>query len=227
MIGYYRFCPASLIFIPSAIGILSNCKPKSFTDLRFFAMKLVAGLGNPESRYTGTRHNIGFEAVEKIADFFQEGFSAGKGKYLAAKIRHEKEQVILIKPMTYMNLSGHAVVAAMNFYKIAASDILVICDDLNLPAGSIRLRSKGSAGGQNGLKHIIESLGSDEFARLRIGIKPQDQPLGSFSSFVLGKFSEEERSVMAGVLPVCRDAALDFAVNGINHAMNHFNKPAL
>ncbi|NTW69663.1 MAG: aminoacyl-tRNA hydrolase [Chlorobiaceae bacterium] len=188
-------------------------------------MKLVAGLGNPESRYTGTRHNIGFEAVEKIAGFFNEGFTTGKGKYLSAKIRHGKEQVILIKPMTYMNLSGHAVVAAMNFYKIAITDILVICDDLNLPSGSIRLRSKGSAGGQNGLKHIIESLGSEEFARLRIGIKPQEQLAGSFSSFVLGKFSEEEKAVMESVLPVCRDAALDFAEKGINHAMNRFNKP--
>jgi PTH1 family peptidyl-tRNA hydrolase len=190
----------------------------------FLAMKLVAGLGNPESRYTGTRHNIGFEAVEKIAEFFQEGFSAAKGKYHAAKIRHGKEQVILIKPMTYMNLSGHAVVAAMNFYKIDISDILVICDDLNLPSGSIRLRSKGSAGGQNGLKHIIECLGSQEFARLRIGIKPHEQPLSSFSSFVLGKFSEEERKIMESVLPVCRDAALDFVQNGIGHAMNTYNK---
>jgi peptidyl-tRNA hydrolase, PTH1 family len=190
-------------------------------------MKLIAGLGNPESRYTGTRHNIGFEAVEKIAAFFQEGFSSAKGKYLAAKIRHGREQVILIKPMTYMNLSGHAVVAAMNFYKIDISEILVICDDLNLPSGSIRLRSKGSAGGQNGLKHIIESLGSEEFARLRVGIKPNEQPLGSFSSFVLGKFSEEEKKVMESVLPVCRDAALDFVQNGINHAMNNYNKPVI
>jgi PTH1 family peptidyl-tRNA hydrolase len=190
-------------------------------------MKLVAGLGNPESRYTGTRHNIGFEAVENIADFFQEGFSAGKGKFLAAKIRHAGEQIILIKPLTYMNLSGHAVVAAMNFYKIATSDILVICDDLNLPSGTIRLRSKGSAGGQNGLKHIIECLGSEEFARLRIGIKPVEQQLSSFSSFVLGKFSEDEKKIMASVLPVCRDAALDFTKNGIAHAMNHYNKPVI
>ena len=185
------------------------------------------GLGNPESQYAGTRHNIGFCAAETLADSFGAKFGKGKGKYLGAKITHRKEQIIIIKPMTYMNLSGHAVIAAMNFYKIGRNDILVICDDLNLPSGSIRLRAKGSAGGQNGLKHIIESLGSEEFARLRIGIRVEEQPLSSFSSFVLGKLSENERAVMEKILPVCRDAALDFAINGIEHAMNHYNKPVI
>ncbi len=188
-------------------------------------MKLIVGLGNPESQYTGTRHNIGFCAAEALANSFGAKFSKGKGKYLTAKITHRKETLIIIKPMTYMNLSGHAVVAAMNFYKIERHDILIICDDLNLPLGSIRLRAKGSAGGQNGLKHIIESLGSEEFARMRIGIRVDEQPLSSFSSFVLGKFSESERGVMENILPVCRDAALDFAINGIEHSMNHYNKP--
>ena len=187
-------------------------------------MKLIVGLGNPESLHVGTRHNIGFYVVEKIADSFGAKFGKGKGKYLAAKITHRREQIVIIKPMTYMNLSGHAVVTAMNFYKIERGDILVICDDLNLPSGSIRLRAKGSAGGQNGLKHIIESLGSEEFARLRVGIRVDEMPLNSFSSFVLGKFSENERAVMEKILPFCCDAALDFAVNGIEHAMNNYNK---
>ena len=190
-------------------------------------MKLVVGLGNPESLHIGTRHNIGFCAVEKIADSFGVKFARGKGKYLVAKITHRQEPVIIIKPMTYMNLSGHAVIAAMNFYKIGRSDILVICDDLNLPLGSIRLRAKGSAGGQNGLKHIIESLGSEEFARLRIGIRLDEQPPGSFSSFVLGKFSEHENAVMEKILPFCRDAALDFTISGIEYAMNNYNKPLI
>jgi len=190
-------------------------------------MKLIVGLGNPESQYIGTRHNIGFCAAEALADSFGAKFSKGKGKYLTAKISHRKERLIIIKPMTYMNLSGHAVVAAMNFYKIERNDMLVICDDLNLPLGSIRLRAKGSAGGQNGLKHIIESLGNEEFARLRIGIRVAEQPQGSFSSFVLGKFSENEKAVMNNILPICRDAALDFAINGIEHAMNSYNKPLL
>ncbi|NTV97819.1 MAG: aminoacyl-tRNA hydrolase [Chlorobiaceae bacterium] len=190
-------------------------------------MKLIAGLGNPDSRHAGTRHNIGFDVVEIIASSFGSGFSAGKGKYHAAKIVHGPETVILLKPMTYMNLSGHAVVAAMNFYKIDRSDILVVCDDINLPSGSIRIRAKGSAGGQNGLKHIIESLGSEDFARLRVGIRSGDRLPLSFSSFVLGKFTEEEKKVMEKVLPVCAEAALDFVRNGIEHAMNHYNKPAV
>ncbi|NTU96446.1 MAG: aminoacyl-tRNA hydrolase [Chlorobiaceae bacterium] len=188
-------------------------------------MKLIAGLGNPDSRHAGTRHNIGFDVVETIASSFGTGFAAGKGKYHMAKIVHGRETVILLKPMTYMNLSGHAIVAAMNFYKIDRNDILVVCDDLNLPRGTIRLRPKGSAGGQNGLKHIIESLGSDEFARLRVGIGTDEKVACSFSSFVLGKFTEDEKKTMAKVLPVCAEAALDFAKNGIEHAMNRYNKP--
>ncbi len=188
-------------------------------------MKLIVGLGNPESQYTGTRHNIGFDVVETIAASFGSVFSRGKGKYLFTKILHNRKSVILLKPMTYMNLSGHAVIAAMNFYKIERNNIFVVCDDLNLPSGLIRIRAKGSAGGQNGLKHIIECLGSEEFARLRIGIRLDDQPLSSFSSFVLGKFSEAEKAVMEKVKPVCRDAALDYVSNGIEHCMNIFNKP--
>jgi PTH1 family peptidyl-tRNA hydrolase len=202
----------------------NRCYCSGFT---FFTMKLLVGLGNPESQYVGTRHNIGFCAAENIADSFGAKFTKGKGKYHAAKITHRREQVIIIKPMTYMNLSGHAVVAAMNFYKIGRNDILVMCDDLNLPSGSIRLRAKGSAGGQNGLKHIIESLGSEEFARLRIGIRPDEQPLHSFSSFVLGKFSDDETKVMEKILPAVRDATLDFVINGIEHAMNNYNKPVV
>lgn len=189
-------------------------------------MKLVIGLGNPESKYSGTRHNVGFDVLDRLSEMFQTPFAPGKGKYHFAKIRWRNTAIVLVKPMTYMNLSGHAVIAAMNFYKILRQDILVVSDDLNLPSGTLRLRAKGSAGGQNGLKHIIECLGSDEFARMRIGIRLEEKPLASFSSFVLGKFSEEEKKTMEKVLPVCVDAALDFAVNGIEHAMNHYNKTA-
>ena len=186
-------------------------------------MKLIAGLGNPEKRHENTRHNIGFEVIDEIARIFQTGLTTGKGNFHYAKISHRGEPVILLKPMTYMNLSGHAVVAAMNFYKIGIEDILIVCDDLNIPLGSIRLRAKGSAGGQNGLKHIIQSLGREDFARLRIGIG-RDLPFGSLSSFVLGKFSEEERKTADSIIPECADAALDFVINGIEHAMSHFNR---
>ena len=186
-------------------------------------MKLIVGLGNPEKRHENTRHNIGFEVIDEMARIFQTGMTTGKGNFHYAKITHRGEGVIVLKPMTYMNLSGHAVVAAMNFYKIPVEEILVICDDLNIPLGSIRLRAKGSAGGQNGLKHIIQCLGREDFARLRVGIG-RDHPSGSYSSFVLGKFSEEERKTTDSIIPECAEAALDFVVHGIEHAMNRFNR---
>jgi len=185
-------------------------------------MKLIAGLGNPDTRHKNTRHNIGFEVIDEIARIHQAGFSSGKGKFLYAKIEHRGEPIILLKPMTYMNLSGHAVIAALTFYKMNCRDLLVICDDLNIPLGSVRLRAKGSAGGQNGLKHIIECLGRNDFARLRVGIAP-DHPVGSYSSFVLGKFNEGERKITDDVVPFAAKAALDFVENGIEHAMNMFN----
>lgn len=186
-------------------------------------MKLIVGLGNPEKRHKNTRHNIGFEVIDEMARTFQTGFTSGKGNFHYAKISHRSEPVLLLKPMTYMNLSGHAVVAAMNFYKIDIGDILVICDDLNIPLGSIRLRTKGSAGGQNGLKHIIQCLGKENFSRLRVGIG-MDRPTGSYSSFVLGRFSEEERKIIDRIIPECADASLDFVQHGIEHAMNRFNR---
>ena len=186
-------------------------------------MKLIAGLGNPEKRHENTRHNIGFEVIDEMARVLQTGLSSGKGNFHYARITHRDEPVILLKPMTYMNLSGHAVVAAMNFYKIGIEDILIVCDDLNIPLGTIRLRAKGSAGGQNGLGHIIQCLGREDFARLRIGIG-RDLPTGSYSSFVLGKFSEEERRIADAVVPECADAVLDFIRHGIEHAMNHYNR---
>ncbi|HHE08168.1 MAG TPA: aminoacyl-tRNA hydrolase [Chlorobaculum parvum] len=187
-------------------------------------MKLIIGLGNPEPRYDGTRHNIGFEVVDRLASSFQATFKAGKGKYYEAKGCHRGESLLFIKPTTYMNLSGQAVMAAMQFYKVKRQDMLIICDDLNLPVGTIRLRAKGSDGGQNGLKHIIQQMGTNEFARLRIGIRKGDMPPGSFSSFVLGKFGEEDRGMMDKVVETSADAVLDFAIHGIKHAMTQFNK---
>lgn len=186
-------------------------------------MKLIIGLGNPEPRYDGTRHNIGFELLDHLAAGFQQKFSAGKGKYLEAKASHRGQQLLFIKPTTYMNLSGTAVMAAMQFYKVKREHILVACDDLNLPLGTIRLRAKGSAGGQNGLKHIIQQMGTDEFARLRLGIRRGDMPPGSFSGFVLGKFGSEEKGVVEKMVERSADAVLDFTAHGIEHAMTAYN----
>ncbi|HWR01673.1 MAG TPA: aminoacyl-tRNA hydrolase [Chlorobaculum sp.] len=186
-------------------------------------MKLIVGLGNPELRYAGTRHNIGFDVVDHLAKQSSAPFASGKGNYRFAKIPAPGGPLIVVKPMTYMNLSGHAVVAAMNFYKIVKEDLLVICDDVNIPLGTVRIRAKGSAGGQNGLKHIIECLGSEEFARLRVGVGTENLP-GSLSSFVLSKFGEDEKKTVDRVIPVCVDAVLAFASHGIGYAMNNYNK---
>lgn len=186
-------------------------------------MKLIVGLGNPESRYTGTRHNIGFEVVDYLARNSSASFSSGRGNFQFTKINCPGGPLILVKPMTYMNLSGQAVVAAMNFYKFRREDLLVVCDDVNIPLGSVRIRAKGSAGGQNGLKNIILSLGSEEFARLRVGVGQADTPM-SLSSFVLSKFSEEEKPTVERVIPVCVDAIRAFASQGIEYAMNNFNR---
>jgi peptidyl-tRNA hydrolase, PTH1 family len=189
-------------------------------------MKLIVGLGNPESRYAGTRHNIGFDVVDHLARIHGGAFSSGRGNYHFARIACAGGPLLLVKPMTYMNLSGQAVVAAMNFYKIPREELLVICDDVNIPLGSIRIRAKGSAGGQNGLKNIILSLGSEEFARLRVGIG-QEGLCGSLSSFVLSKFTEEERTTVDRVVTVCHEAVLSFASQGIVQAMTNFNKAGI
>jgi peptidyl-tRNA hydrolase, PTH1 family len=189
-------------------------------------MKLIVGLGNPESRYAGTRHNIGFEVVDHLARLHGGSFSSGRGNFRFAKIVCPGGPLILVKPMTYMNLSGQAVVAAMNFYKIGREELLVICDDVNIPLGTIRIRPKGSAGGQNGLKNIILNLGSEEFARLRVGVGREFVP-ASLSSFVLSKFDEEERGTVDKVIAVCHDAVLDFASQGIERAMTNFNKAGI
>jgi PTH1 family peptidyl-tRNA hydrolase len=183
-------------------------------------MKLIVGLGNPELRHVGTRHNIGFDVIEHLAG--SSSFSSGKGNYRFTKISSPGGHLILVKPMTYMNLSGHAVVAAMNFWKIRKEELLVICDDVNIPLGTIRIRMKGSAGGQNGLKHIIQCLGSEEFARLRVGVGTENPPL-SLSSFVLSKFTEEEKKSLEKVVPASVEAVMAFASQGISYAMNHFN----
>lgn len=183
-------------------------------------MKLIVGLGNPELRHVGTRHNIGFDVIDRLAG--TSSFSSGKGNYRFTKINAPGGPLILVKPMTYMNLSGHAVVAAMNFWKITREELMVICDDVNIPLGTIRIRSKGSAGGQNGLKHIIQSLGSEEFARLRVGVGTEFPP-ASLSSFVLSKFTDEEKKQLEKVVPACVDAVLAFSSSGISYAMNHFN----
>ncbi|WP_250278149.1 aminoacyl-tRNA hydrolase [[Clostridium] colinum] len=190
-------------------------------------MKLIIGLGNPGNEYKWTRHNVGFETIDKLAYDFNINVNKSKFKSIYGEDIIHGEKVILIKPLTYMNLSGECVREFLNFYKdISLSDIMVICDDVNLPIGSIRIRKKGSDGGQNGLKNIIYHLNSDEFPRLRIGVgqKPNHYTL---ANFVLSKFNKEEENDIINGITYAADAINIFIKdkeNGLSNAMNLFNK---
>lgn len=185
-------------------------------------MKLLVGLGNPGHAYRDTRHNVGFEALDLLAT--RAGSPARKqrfqGEVAQASIRGVP--VLLLWPLTWMNLSGSSVLAARDFYKIPDSDMLVICDDFNLPLDTIRLRPSGSAGGQNGLADILARLGTTTIPRLRLGIGPV--PRGwKPADFVLGKFAAEERDRVEAALQRAADAAEAWAGLGIQAAMNAYN----
>lgn len=188
-------------------------------------LHLVVGLGNIGNQYQNTRHNIGFEVADELARMYNAHFRKGKFKGEEATISIAGKRVLLLKPHTLMNLSGDAVAAAVRFYKIPLSQILVICDDVNLPVGKIRLRAKGSDGGHNGLWHIINRLGSQDFARLRIGVgaKPPQMDL---ADYVLGRFLAAERPAMDEARDNAARAAETWVTDGIEAAMNRWNQSA-
>ena len=158
-------------------------------------MKMIFGLGNPELKFDGTPHNCGFFAVEKLASEFGGTFSKKKMQGVCAEIIMENEKVLLIKPQTYMNNSGECVLKYVKKFKVPLSNILVVLDDIDLPAGSIRFRQKGSAGTHNGLKSVVFSLKTTDFPRLRIGVgKPPENV--DLVDFVLGKFSPENKELI-------------------------------
>lgn len=186
-------------------------------------MKLIAGLGNPGATYENTRHNAGFMVVSHLAEKHSlSGKSDSKFNAIIAKGKIGTEEVIILQPLTFMNLSGRAISAVMNFYKIKKEDILVVYDDLALNLGVIRFRKSGSDGGHNGIKSIIQHLSGNDFARLKIGIGPQPQFMPS-ESFVLQKFSPSENEHLKKVIPVCTDAIEDFLEKGITDTMNKYN----
>ena len=186
-------------------------------------MQLIIGLGNPEGRYKGTRHNIGFEVIGKMA--FDHNILVNKNKHrgIIGTGKLGGKQVALIKPLTYMNRSGDCVRAALDFYKLSSADIIVIVDDVNLPVGEIRIRERGSAGGQNGLRDIIAKLNTDEFIRVRVGIGSKP-PSWKLSDYVLSKFLKEEHEAMIEGITKAGDAALKIVLDGTAAAMNQFNK---
>jgi len=184
-------------------------------------MKLVVGLGNPGRKYAGTRHNVGFDVVDLVAERQRLEWESAPTEALQARWR--AASVIVAKPLTFMNLSGHAIGELLRFYKIEIPDLFVIVDDINLELGRLRARPSGSAGGHNGLKSIISALGTEEFARLRIGIGRGDGPAG-FADHVLAKFEPEERVEIAEATSRAADAAELFVAEDIVSVMNRFNR---
>lgn len=185
-------------------------------------MSLIVGLGNIGEKYEGTRHNIGFEIVDALAETLSITFGPGDGPFVVAEGRHRGRNVVLIKPTTYMNKSGMAVKKALSKYKADQQDCLVIYDDLNLDVGDIRLRASGSAGGHNGIQNIIDQLGNRDFPRLRFGIG-NDFPRGRQVDFVLSPFSNSDQPYLEEGIQKAHDAALYFVREGINKTMNNFN----
>ncbi|MDD6467438.1 MAG: aminoacyl-tRNA hydrolase [Erysipelotrichaceae bacterium] len=187
-------------------------------------MKLIIGLGNPEAKYDGTRHNTGFMVMDRIAKQCQVNIDQKKFKALVSLTNIRGEKVLLMKPLTYMNLSGEAIQMAMHFYQIDPSDICVIYDDMDLPCGQLRLREKGSAGGHNGMKSIISHIGTDVFPRIRVGI---DHSPYDTIDYVLGRFSSEQMKLMESSLDRAADAALAFVTRKFQDVMNIYNRKSL
>ena len=183
-------------------------------------MYLVVGLGNPGNEYKHTRHNVGFDIIDLIKDKYNISINRIKFKGVYGEVNISGEKVILLKPSTYMNLSGESVREAVSFYKIPNENIIIIHDDISLDAGKLRIRSKGSAGGHNGLKSIIANLSSDVFTRIKIGV---GQPQNSIIPHVLGKFSKEDRVLVEKTFDASIKAVETIIGKGCTEAMNDFN----
>jgi PTH1 family peptidyl-tRNA hydrolase len=185
-------------------------------------MKIVIGLGNPGRKYQGTRHNIGFEVIGELAR--RHAATSAKNSFQAeiAEAAIAGQRVLLVRPQTFMNLSGAAAVQVRDFYKIENSELLVVCDDFALPLGRLRIRAQGSGGGQKGLADIIRRLGSDSVPRLRIGVGPLPEGWDG-ADFVLGKFAKGEFAEMEVAVVRAADAVEQWIREGIASAMNRYN----
>jgi peptidyl-tRNA hydrolase, PTH1 family len=190
-------------------------------------MKLIVGLGNPGREYRETRHNVGFLVVEELARRYNVTFSMAPAQvpetFVAKKFG--EPQVLLAKPLTYMNRSGDAVAALQRYYDLAVQDILIVVDEVALPFGRLRARARGSAGGHNGLKSIVERMGTTEFARLRLGVGRGDARR-DLADHVLSTFEPEEKAGLELFITLAADAAEMFAVEGIAQVMNRYNPEA-
>ena len=185
-------------------------------------MHLIVGLGNPTKQYEGTRHNVGFETIDRIAAENQIRVEEKKHKALYGSGYIEGEKVILAKPQTFMNLSGESVRELSDYYKIPAENIIVIYDDISLDVGQLRIREKGSAGGHNGIKNIILHLGTEVFPRIKVGVG--EKPKGwDLADYVLGHFSKEEQVLMEEAFLRAADAASALLTEDVERVMNQYN----
>jgi PTH1 family peptidyl-tRNA hydrolase len=187
-------------------------------------MKLVVGLGNPGRRYEGTRHNVGFEVVDRLADqLAADRRWSGRFEGDTLDLVVGAQRVLFLKPLVYMNLSGRSVAAAVQFFQLSLDDVLVVCDDFQLPLGKLRFRSQGTPGGQNGLASVLEALGSTGISRLRLGIGPVP-PEWSSTDFVLGRFTSAEKPLAVEMIGRAAQGVTDWISEGIAAVMNRFNR---
>lgn len=186
-------------------------------------MKAIIGLGNPGEKYARTRHNIGFMAVDALAQYLSRSFNRTECKGVVATGEFQGTPFILLKPQTYMNLSGESVRALLHTYPVEVDDLLVVYDDLDLPFGKTKLRMKGSAGGHNGMKSIIEHVGTQDFKRFRLGISRPES--GDIISHVLGQFTISEEEALSSLLQKTTEAILDFMLEeDFSKVMNKYNR---
>lgn len=186
-------------------------------------MYLIVGLGNPGIRYAATRHNIGFDVVTHFCDTYNVSLDIKKHKALSGKTLIAGNKVLLSQPQTFMNLSGESVRELVDYYKVdPASELIVIYDDISLPPGKLRIRPKGSAGGHNGIKNIIQCLGTDEFPRVKVGVG--EKPKGwDLADHVLSRFNKEDDQIIGDMLTVSRKACELIMTEGVEASMNQYN----
>ena len=185
-------------------------------------MYIIVGLGNPEPEYSNTRHNMGFDTINKIAKKYNIEFSKTNFKGIYGTGIIEGKKVILLKPQTYMNLSGESIKEIIDFYKLNTDNLIIIYDDIDIEPGIIKLRKTGGPGTHNGMKSVIKEIGTEKFPRVRIGIgKPEHK--GDLINYVIGKIPEEDKKILEKSTDVAKDAVIEIIKNGMDKAMNLFN----
>lgn len=201
------------------VGVLT---PKDGSVKKEVSMYLIVGLGNPGTEYAATRHNIGFDMITYLSDKYRIPMRGKEGKAIVGKGFIEGQKVMLAQPQTFMNLSGESVRALMDYYKLTEEEVVIIYDDISMPVGQVRIRPKGSAGGHNGIKSIIQHLGTQEFPRIKIGVG--DKPAnGDLVKHVLGRFGKEEDAMIRDVFELAEKGLLALLQEDVAVAMNAVN----